>query len=250
MFSELCGESTLRNVTLVTNMWGKISQEDGEKREEVLVAGFLKPALDKGAQIARHYNTVQSAHDIIRGIIRNRSASLQIQREIVDEGEGILNPAAGEAINSELNAQIRRHQAELKTMKREMEKALREKDEETRQELEKETRRFQEHIDRTRVGLETVASSCNEKRRLEDEIRQTREDARREADQTRAGHREQLEQLNRLLAAHTNASAAERRAFQHQIGQLQQQLDGRNQGWVQGASIAASVAISVAIFAL
>ena len=245
MFRELCGESTLRNVTLVTNMWGEVSQEDGEEREEELITDFLKPALDKGAQIARHYNTVQSAHDIIRGIIRNQPAPLQIQREIVDEGKGILNTAAGEAINSELNAQIRRHQAELKAMRREMERALREKDEETRQELEKETLRLQEHIDRTRIGLETVKSSYNEeKRRLEDEIRQTREDARWEADQTRAEHREQIEQLNRLLEAHTGASTTERQAFQHQVGQLQQQLDGHNLDWVQEvASIVASVVV-------
>ena len=248
MFRELCGESTLRNVVLVTNMWGEVSQGDGEEREEELTTEYFKSALDKGAQITRHYNTVQSAHDIIRRIVRNQPAPLQIQREIVDEGKGILNTAAGEAINSELNAQIRRHKAELRTMKREMEKALREKDEETRRELEKESRRLQEHIDRTRLDLETVTSRYDEeKRRTEDEFRRMREDARQEADQTHTEHRRQMDQLENQLDAHAVASTAERQDLQQQVGRLQQRLDGHHQIMARGVAV---VAVSVAIFAL
>ena len=246
MFRELCGDSTLRNVALVTNMWGEVPQEDGEDREEELITEYFKPALDKGAHITRHYNTAQSARDIIRRIIRNQPVPLQIQREIVDEGKDILHTAAGEAMNIELNGQILRRQVELEAVKREMEKALKEKDEETRWELENETRKLQEHIDRTRLDLETVTSRYNEeKRRMEDEIRRMREDARQEADQTHAEHTRQMEQLGRLLEAHASASTAERQALQQQVGQLQQQLDSRNRGlgWKEVASAAVSVAL-------
>jgi hypothetical protein len=34
MFRELCGDSTLKNVILVTNMWGDVPQDVGEAREE------------------------------------------------------------------------------------------------------------------------------------------------------------------------------------------------------------------------
>ena len=171
MFRELCGDSTLRNVVLVTNMWGKVAQEDGEEREEELVTDFFKPVLDKGAQIARYYNTIESAHEIIRHIIRNRPAPLQIQRELVDEGRDINDTAAGEAINKELNEQIRRHKAELNTIKEEMEKAMEDEDEETMRELEEEARKLQEHIDRTSRDLATMTSRYDEeKRKTEDEI--------------------------------------------------------------------------------
>ena len=245
MFRELCGDSTLRNVALVTNMCGEVSQEDGEEREEELIADFFKPALDRGAHITRHYNAAQSAGDIIRRIIRNQPVPLQIQREIVDEGKGILHTAAGEAMNIELNGQILRRQVELEAVKRETEKALKEKDEEARRELENETRKLQEHIDRTRLDLETVTSRYEEERRMEDEIRGMREDVRQEVDQTHAEHRRQMEQLGRLLEAHASASTAERQALQQQVGQLQQQLDGRNRswGWKEVASAAASVAL-------
>ena len=234
MFRELCGESTLKNVALVTNMWGEVAQEDGEEREEELTTNFFKQVLDKGAQLARHHNTVQSAHDIIRRVMKNRPAALQIQRELVDEGKDIINTAAGEVINKELNERIRRHQVELEAVKEEMEQAMKDKDEETRRELEEETRKLQEHIDRTRVDLVTMTSRYDEeKRKADDAIRRVQEQAfqemekahqeieqtRREMEQAYA-HRQQMEHLNGLLEANTEASTAEIQALQEQLDLL------------------------------
>ena len=241
MFRELCGDSTLRNVVLVTNMWGEVPQEDGEEREEELVTNFFKPVLDKGAQIARHYNTIESAHEIIQHIIKNRPAPLQIQRELVDEGKDINDTAAGEAINKELNEQIRRHKAEMKAIKEEMEKAMKDKDEETRRELEEETRKLQENIDRTRGDLATMTSRYDEeKRKTEDEIRRVQEEARQEMERAHAEHRQQMEQLNQLLESSAGASAAERQALQDRINQLQSQMgnQGQGRGWGRVLEIA------------
>ena len=80
MFWELCGDSTLKNVILVTNMWGDVSLDVGEAREQELVQEFLKPVLDKGAQLARHHRTTEYAHEVIRRIMKNRPIPLQIQR--------------------------------------------------------------------------------------------------------------------------------------------------------------------------
>ena len=252
MFRELYGDSTLRNVVFDTNMWGDVSREDGEERERELITNFFKTALDKGAQIARHYNTVQSAHDIIRRIIKNQPVPLQIQREFVDEGKDILKTTVGEAINGELNEQIQRHQAEPEAVKSEMKKALQEKDEETRRELEKETRKLQEQIDRTRVHSETVTSRYNEeRRRMEEEIRRMREDTRQEVDQAHAEHRRQMEQLRRPRKARTSASDAERQALQQRVDQLQQQSDdpSRDRSWTQWGEFALITA-PVAVFVL
>ena len=114
MFRKLCGDTTLKNVVLVTNRWGEVSPEIGEAREWELCNRFFKPVLDKGAQMARHHNTAQSAHDIIRRIMVNYSEALQIQYEMVDEHKDIVDTAAGEAINLDFDGLIRRHQAELK----------------------------------------------------------------------------------------------------------------------------------------
>jgi len=73
MFRKLCGDSTLQNVVIVTNMWGQVDPEVGEAREAELVKRdiLFKPILDKGAQIARNENTVTSAQKIIRLVLNN-----------------------------------------------------------------------------------------------------------------------------------------------------------------------------------
>ena len=98
MFRKLCGESTLRNVVIVTNMWGEVDPRVGEAREAELMGKdiFFKPALDKGAQIARNENTVTSARKIIRLVLDNHPLPLRIQEELVNEGKDITETCAGE----------------------------------------------------------------------------------------------------------------------------------------------------------
>ncbi|KAF9647083.1 hypothetical protein BDM02DRAFT_3117563 [Thelephora ganbajun] len=183
MFRELCGDSTLKNVILVTNMWEVVAKDVGEARERELVTNFFKPVLDKGAQLARHRNTTESAHGIIRRIMRNHPITLQIQRELVDDHKDITDTVAGKAINKEFNEQIRRHQAELKAIQEETLKARNEKDKETMWELEEETRKLQEQMKKMRMGSEHVVSNYQEeKRRAEEVMRQMQEQARQESE--------------------------------------------------------------------
>ena len=173
MFRELCGDKTLKNVVLVTNMWGEVSPEDGQDREDQLSGDFFKSVLDKGAQMVRHHNTAESAHDIIRRIIDNHPAVLQIQHELVDEQKDIVDTAAGEVINKELNELMRRHQVELKKVQEEMMQAMKEKDEETRQELEDERKKMQERMDKMKKDSDEMASKyAEEKEKMEDKMKQ------------------------------------------------------------------------------
>ena len=231
MFRALCGDSSLKNVILVTNMWGEVSEVVGEAREEELITNFFKPALDKGAQLTRHHNTTQSAHDIIRRIIKNKPAPLKIQVELVDEHKDIIDTAAGEAINKELNELIRRHQAELKDIQEEMMKAMKEKDEETREEMEEERRKFQDEMNKMRMDLENMVLGYNEeKKRMEEAMRKMQEDAREERERAEAAYKQQMDELNRRLEESADASVAKREAMQQQINQLQHQWDNRPRG--------------------
>ena len=156
MFRRLCGDSALKNVVLVTNMWGEVSGNTGETRERELSNKFFKPALDKGAQMARHHNTVESAHSIIRRIVANRPVALLIQEELVDEHKSIVDTVAGEAVNRELNELVRRLRGELKIVQEEMMEALGRRDEETRQELEEEKRRLEIQMEGRRAEAEYI----------------------------------------------------------------------------------------------
>ena len=121
-------------------MWGEVSSDIGETRERVLSGKFFKPVLDEGAKMVRHHNTVQSAHNIVRRIVASHPVVLRIQRELVDEERELVNTTAGEALNRELNEQIKRHRTELEEVRAKMVRALREKGE--RQELEEERKRL------------------------------------------------------------------------------------------------------------
>ena len=144
IFRELCGEPSLKNVVLVTNMWEEVPHDIGKARERELASIFLKPALDKGAQMVCHHNTEQSAHHVIRRIVNNQPLVLQIQREIVDERKDIINTAAGEAVDVELTEETKRHEVALNQMQEEMTQVFEEKHENARRVLEEETRGLRE----------------------------------------------------------------------------------------------------------
>ena len=241
MFRKLCGDSTLKNVVLVTNMWGKVEQGVAEAREQELADIFFKPALDKQAQLARHYNTAQSSHDIIRRIMKNDPAPLRIQEELVEEGKNIRDTAAGEAIDEELHRLIKRHEIEMNDLREEMRQALREKDEETRRELEEETRKIRAQMDKMRMNSEAMESKYNEERRkMEETIRRMDEQARQERARIEAAHKEQMDELNRRLQEGVNLSAAERQELQQRIDGLQHQLNqrpNRRRHWIEDCLI-------------
>jgi hypothetical protein len=90
LLRQLCGGNTLKNVVIVTNRWEEVKPGVGEAREAELASDdmFFKHVLDKGAQMARHDNTIDSAKKILHLILRNNPLPLRIQAELVtDEGK-------------------------------------------------------------------------------------------------------------------------------------------------------------------
>jgi hypothetical protein len=104
MFRRLCGNDSLRNMTVVTNMWSKQITVAEQNRERQLREDerFFKLFLDDHATMVRHDNTIESAHNIIRQICTNRPSALDIQRETVDERKTLPSTGAGIALRSAL----------------------------------------------------------------------------------------------------------------------------------------------------
>ena len=193
MFRKLCGEPTLRNVVLVTNMWNEGSRDINEAREGELSNKFFRPALAKGAQMARHFNTLQTAHGIIQKIMVNHPTALQIQWELVDRQKKIVDTEAGRAITQELDDQIRRHRDELKEVQEEMKQAVKERDEETKRELEEEVKRLRERMDEIAKDKGEMAKKyAAEKKRLKNVLEGTKQGAQKiERDEVNHTHRYQ-----------------------------------------------------------
>jgi len=213
-------------VILVTNMWGEVLHEAGEARERELASNFFKPALDKGARMVRHYNTEQSAHDVIRNIMNNHPVVLQIQNELVNEHKDVANTAAGAAITKDLKEEEERYQADLKKAQEEMARALREREEETKRKMEEERRRVEEEMRRVREEEEARARARQqEMMRAEREARRLEERERMKRQRAEEEHRRQMVLLNERLAAEAAAAEAQRVAMQRQIRQTQKQVE-------------------------
>ncbi|KAH8818761.1 P-loop containing nucleoside triphosphate hydrolase protein [Flagelloscypha sp. PMI_526] len=160
MFRQLCGDTTLKNVVIVTNMWGEVKTETGEARETELRSlehpPLFKPVLDKGAVMLRHSDTLDSAHDILRHILKNHPEPLQIQREMVDEKKDLSQTAAGEELNRELEMLRKQHEKEMNQLRGDMELAIKRKDDDTRRELEAECRQLQEKLKNVNADTEKL----------------------------------------------------------------------------------------------
>ena len=124
MFCSLCGDETLGNVVIVTNMWGEVSLETGEAREHELRTNdrFFKPAIDNGARMHRHYKTIESAREILSCIVGNSPEAVRIQKELVDENKAIIETAAGTSLMSELALVRDRYRKEVETLREKMDR--------------------------------------------------------------------------------------------------------------------------------
>jgi len=175
MFRKLCGDSTLKNVVIVTNMWGEVDPQVGKAREAELKREdiFFKPVLDKGARMARNENTVASAQKIIRLVLKNQPRALRIQEELVTEKKDISKTSAGRELDREIAAQLKKHEEEMHELKEEMERAMRDKDEKARKELQIEAQKVQREIVRFQSDTRRMESNYREeKARLEARVRQ------------------------------------------------------------------------------
>ena len=162
MFRKLCGEKTLKNVVLMTNMWGRVTPQQGADREQQLKDDYFKAAIEKGAQLCRHTNTLESARAVLRMILKNEPAVLEIQRELIDEHKDIEQTIAGEELNREICMAAVRYGSDIRGLEEEMKRAVEEGDEESREELGEEKRRLQRELEELQKVVKEMKSTFEE----------------------------------------------------------------------------------------
>ncbi|KIL67674.1 hypothetical protein M378DRAFT_159507 [Amanita muscaria Koide BX008] len=228
MFRELCGDDNLKNVLIVTNMWGEVDPQVGLARENELSSKdiFFKPALEKGAQFLRHENTTESAYNIIRQVMKNHPVTLRIQEELVDQKKDISETAAGIELNKELHEQAERHRKEIVELQKEMREAINAKDEETRRELEIETRKLQQEMERIQRDSSTLAENYNlEKAKLEAHMKEMADAAQREAQKAAESHKRQMEMLEQQLRNTEASMTRERGEVQARMNEMRREYE-------------------------
>ena len=83
-------------------MWDLVDETTGFKREAELKSKdtFFKLPVTKGAAFQRHFNTQESAHAIIRGLLARKPVALRIEQEILS-GKTVSQTAAGRILTEE-----------------------------------------------------------------------------------------------------------------------------------------------------
>ncbi|GJE89977.1 P-loop containing nucleoside triphosphate hydrolase protein [Phanerochaete sordida] len=225
MFRKLCGDETLRNVALVTNMWSEVTPQRGAAREAELRTDPLlfAPVINGGATLLRHDGTLAGAQAVLAHVARNTPRTLAIQRELVDEHKDIADTAAGVELDRELAALRAAHVAQLAEIQREMEAALAEKDEQTRAELGAVRGELLANIaqiegDRDRLSREFAV----EKARADERVAKIQEDLELEK-AARAERQLEISRLTDEMANSRTLSAREREDMQRQLVDLRKQ---------------------------
>jgi len=214
-------------------MWGEINPQVGLARESELGSKdiFFKPAVDKGAQLLRHENTTESAHSIIRQVMKNHPVALQIQQELVDQRKEISETAAGIELNKELREQAERQRREIIELQKEMKEAIRAKDEETRRELEIETKKLQQEMERVQREATNLAENYNaEKARMEAHMREMSEAARRDAERALQQYKREMERLEGQLRNTEASVTRERSELEERLNRMRSEYANSRRG--------------------
>jgi hypothetical protein len=183
MFKKLSGPDAIHNVMLVTTMWEKlVTEEEGAARKQELetTPEFWGDMLKLGApQIMRHDNNPDSAWRLISQFVKKKAVALKIQDEIANHNTSLEKTDAGRAVDSELAKERERWEREMAQAKKDLEEALRLRDEESARILQEEQQRMEKRLaalDQDRRRLKVSLEKMHEERyaQLEEELEEVR----------------------------------------------------------------------------
>lgn len=222
MFRELCGDDTLKDVVIVTHMWGEVSWEIGEAQEAKLASNdlFFRPVLEKRGQFFQHDDTLGSANAILHLLVWNNPQALRIQCELVDDHMDISQTAAAEELNHELMVQEWQHDEEKQRVQVEMEVAMKQQIDMRKAQEQVEQRRMQEGI----LKAETVAQ-CQmaelqaENMRIEQEMKETAERAKVKTERIAVEYQQHLHKEAEQVKQQNQVEAVEHAALENSMRQ-------------------------------
>ncbi|KAF8706825.1 50S ribosome-binding GTPase, partial [Rhizoctonia solani] len=199
MFKELCGTDSLQNVVYVTNMWSDPPTEDEIFRENELRDGvdlFAGP-LALGAQMTRHYNTQESAHDIIRLLLPREPTMPKIAKEIKDENRKLEETAAGIALGHGLQDEIKKLNEQIKRIQEEHARVIAESN-----------AKFQKQLtEQEKVARERHQSMEKMLKAQEQRAQEKQQSLLNQVEALREGHQQKEEDWRDQLQAHSAAMA-------------------------------------------
>ncbi|KAF6747796.1 P-loop containing nucleoside triphosphate hydrolase protein [Ephemerocybe angulata] len=182
IFREMCGENSLRNVIIMTNMWSLVGSDSlGMARAKQLEESpkFLLPAIQKGAVVVhKKEDTREAALNVLRRIMTNHPLPLTIQIEVVDQNKPIDKTKAGLAVDEKLNKLAEQYEKQMQEQLAAAEAARERRDNETRQEQLEEAARVRDALNKLEADRRDQAEKY---RQLQKELAAS-EERRRQAE--------------------------------------------------------------------
>ncbi|KAF8345737.1 P-loop containing nucleoside triphosphate hydrolase protein [Amanita rubescens] len=215
LFKKLCGDDALKNVVVVTTRWDEIPGNDKEamgRREDQLMKTkgmFFEPLIAAGGRFLRHDNTFGSACRIMNQLLDNDPIALQIQVEMHD-GKKVEDTVAGAELRAEMNKLVEKQTSEMKDTRKEIEKAMAEKNDKLRNELEAERTRLQRDKDKWEAEKKQLAADVNS-------VKQATAAARKETERKMA---QQRDELNRRVREAEEKAEKERKELKGTIDRV------------------------------
>ncbi|TDL23892.1 hypothetical protein BD410DRAFT_720398 [Rickenella mellea] len=229
LFQKLCGESAFGNVAIVTTMWGRVTESEGQAREKELSSEdlFFKPVLEMGGQMLRHDATLESAQAIMHAMIRNKPRPMKIQRELHDDKLDILQTSAGEELNRQLKEQAEMHREQLRALEKELREAILAKDEETKADLEEARMKLQADMARVQSDASKLASEYkDDKEQLERMLKDVEKKARQESELREEESQRRLRELQFSMKRAEDDTAYDIARMRQELFLLQSQSQG------------------------
>ncbi|PUU76907.1 P-loop containing nucleoside triphosphate hydrolase protein [Tuber borchii] len=129
MFQKLCGPDALKNVLLTTTRWSDVTQEQGESREGDLQGGdFWGGLITEGAAVARFMGTRESGLELLDKLMGNEPKPLDIQDQMAEKNMAMAETEVGKFMNGELDSLQKKYSKALKDLKKQHQKAIKQKD--------------------------------------------------------------------------------------------------------------------------
>lgn len=179
MFKDLCGESPLKNVLLVTNRWEKARHcgdfdkavaKENELRDS---PKFWQPLIQRGSRMVRWdgRDAHEAARDILRMFVHATPEVLQIQKELVEQHKNLVDTTAGTTVNEEAIRMEKEYQGELNKIRKELEDAALQRDEEVKEALEISKKDYEQKLSKIRQEQDLLHyERRSEARRLQNEM--------------------------------------------------------------------------------
>lgn len=154
MFKKLCGASNLKSVVLATTFWSLVDPMVGSARETELSESdaYWGTMVAKDSKVMRHDSHEKSGASIIKYLLgREEQATLAIQDEMVNQGKDLEQTAAGEEVQAEMEKLRHKYEKQLAELREEMKEAMRNRDMESKKQIEEERRKYEEFIEKEKA---------------------------------------------------------------------------------------------------